>query len=101
MTFRFSRTWAVRWHEHLIEVENWWTPVLWCGEALRIDGRVVDRHTGWGRIASRLTGDIPDESGCHIVQARLSAVDHGFGTGCHILVDDRPVGGDLHKKLLR
>jgi len=98
--FKLSRVWAVNWHDHTIEVENWWTPVLWCGESLKIDGKVVDRKTGWGKISEVLEGYIPEAGSRHVVRARLGGVDAGFRAGCHILIDNKPIGGDLQKELL-
>ena len=51
-------------------------------------------------IAEKLEGAIPENGSRHVVVARLGGVDAGFRAGCHILIDDRPVGGDLHKELL-
>jgi hypothetical protein len=98
--FRITKRWETRWRQHTIVVENWWTPFLLCGETLKIDDRVVDAKSGWGKISERLQGYIREGYSRYPVRVRLGGIDSGFRAGCHILVDGELVGGDLNKELL-
>jgi len=86
-----AKTWTVKWNGHEIVAVNTW----FRGERLYVDGRLCDQTSGALAISSELRGRIENVDGStSMVVAKLRQGMFGATIHCHILVDDKWIGGD-------
>jgi hypothetical protein len=95
------RYWTVEYAGHEIRVTNQvelLPPRML--ERLEVDGAIVDEgRLGWAGSYTSLNARVNLDGRPRHLEARLAPAHGGLTTGCHVLVDDEPVGGDLETRL--
>lgn len=93
----FKKEWDIEYQGSKIHVENWWNLFLASGENYSIDGKVVQSNFRWlPEFSSIYTLHIEGIGNCKI----LIASKWNCNMGCHVLIEDNLIGGDIGDKLL-
>ena len=95
-----KQQWETSWNGHGIRVQ---TRADWLGHietCVFIDGVLIQRHSGdfWNPYTP-CAGEFEDETGTHRIQVKFGAASLK-SVKCHILVNDKLVGGDISQKIL-